>query len=112
MFSSVRKVVVHQAFAKSGFSSPWIGRLYYMNRRFWATVTNTFAGHCIKCRSPPDASLRVLESQPTNSNRQDTVKSDFELALRVWVTFNGKGDHERVGCATISARSLLAVKYN
>jgi hypothetical protein len=86
MFSSVRKVVVHRAFAKAASLLP-DRTLYYMNRRSWTTVTNTFAGHCIKCRSPPDASLRVLESQPTNSNRQDTVKNDFELALRVWVTF-------------------------
>jgi hypothetical protein len=63
MFSSVRKVVVHQAFAKSGFSSPWIGRLYYMNRRFWATVTNTFAGHCIKLSEPRQMPLFVSWSR-------------------------------------------------
>jgi ribosomal protein S2 len=74
MFSSVRKVVVHRAFAKAASLLP-DRTLYYMNRRFLGgTVTNTFAGHCIKCRSPPDASLRVLESQHTNYNRQDTVR--------------------------------------
>jgi hypothetical protein len=92
MFSSVRKAVIHRAFAKA--ASLLLDRtLYYMNRRFFGTtVTNTFVDQCIKSRSPPDASLRVLRSQHINSNRQDIVNTSC------LGDFYCKGDHELVRC--------------
>jgi hypothetical protein len=58
MFSSVRKVVVRRAFAKA--ASLLLDRtLYYMNRRFWATVTNTFAGHLYQVPEPAKIPILV-----------------------------------------------------
>jgi hypothetical protein len=62
MFSSVRKVVVHRAFAKAASLLP-DRTLYYMNRRSWTTVTNTFAGHCIKLSEPRQMPLFVSWSR-------------------------------------------------
>jgi len=71
MFSRVRKVRGPSSICKKP-ASLLLDRKVVLHESgvFGVTVTNTFAGHCIKCRSPPDASLHVLELQPINSNRQ------------------------------------------
>lgn len=47
--------MVHRAFAKA--ASLLLDRtLYYMNRRLWVTVSNTFAGLWLRLWNPADAS--------------------------------------------------------